>query len=379
MPAATTPSKVNRLTSALGRATLTLGVVAAAGVAIVTATGLLADRAAAVPDQKAAQAVPVSVAPLTMTDRYNLPRRFVGQIEAGADVSLSFELGGKLTALYVDEGDAVEQGQIIARLDTDLLEVEATRLKASRAATLARLAFAQTRLTRAEQLQKQGFTSTETLDQALSERDALTNQIAEIDAALFAVEINIKKSILRSPFTGQIAARSVDRAETISAGQQVVSAMETSAPKLRVGLPLDLSAADLAQVSVDVSGTTVSATLERLRPDIDPVTRTRTAIFTLDTDNPVLFGQTAALLLQTEVLTQGAWVPTGALQSGQGSVWTVLIVTDDKLHTAAVEILHIEDDRAFVRGTFKDGTRFVTSGAHRVVAGQTVTIIGAEG
>lgn len=375
MAAAAKPSRLKRLLIGLGHASVTLGVVALCAGAIVIAVGVLKDRADAVPDPEGATPVPVRVAPIVLADHYTLPRRFVGQVEARTSVTLSFELGGRLDVLLAEEGDTVAQGDLIARLDTDLLEADAKRLKAARAATAAQLEFAEARLKRAERLQKQGFTSTETLDQALSARDELQNRIAETDAALETVTINIAKSQLVAPVSGQIASQSVDAAETITAGQEIVTVIETSVPELRVGLPLNVGRDQLTAVSVEIDGTAVNATLKRLRPDIDPVTRTRTGLFTLETDMPLLIGQSAALLLDTQVTATGAWVPVDALQSGEGSVWRLLIVEDERLRTVAVEILHVEQDRAYVRGTFTQDTRFVTAGAHRVVAGQSVTVI----
>ena len=371
----TTPTRLRRVLTTVGNVTVTLGVVGASAAAIVFAVGFLGDRAAAVPDPEGATPVPVNVASIRMEEHYTLPRRFIGQVEARTTVALSFELGGRIDELLVEEGDKVNAGSLIARLDTELLEAEARRLNASRAATAAQLDFAESRLQRAKQLQKQGFTSTETLDQALAARNELSNRIAEMDAALEAVKINIAKSELYAPVTGQIATQSVDAAETISAGQELITMIETSVPELRVGLPIDLDAAQLTEVKVDIDGTIVPAKLKSLRPDIDPVTRTRTGLFTLETDLPVLIGRTAALLLETEIPAIGAWVPADALQSGEGSVWRLLIVDDGRLGTVAVEIQHVENDRAYVRGTFVEGTQIVTSGAHRVVAGQAVTVI----
>lgn len=379
MSEAAKPSTLKRALSLLGRTSLTLGFIAGAGAAVVLGVGVLNDRAEAVPEPEAAAPIPVEVQPISMTPGYTLPRAFMGQIEPRSAVALSFELGGRLEELIAEEGDLVEAGQVIATLDTDLLQADITRLKAARAASVAQLEFAESRLKRAQSLQKQGFTSTETLDQALATRDELVNRIAETDAALRAVEINIEKSVLYAPFSGQIAAQTVDEAETISAGQQIVRVMETSVPELRVGLPLDVGEADLAAVFVDINGVDVPATLKRLRPDVDPVTRTRTALFSIDPATEVIFGQTVSLQLETEVRADGAWVPVDALQSGEGSVWRILIVEDDIIHQAAVEILHIDGPSAFVRGTFTDGKPVVTAGAHRVVAGQTVTVLQPEG
>jgi RND family efflux transporter MFP subunit len=282
-------------------------------------------------------------------------------------------------ALNVEEGDRVEEGQVIARLDTELLDADVMRLEASRAAAKAQLAFADARLSRAEELQKQGFASAERFDEALAMRDELVNRIAETDAALHAVQINKAKSSLHAPFSGRIGAQSVEANETITAGQPIMSIIETTAPEFRVGLPLDVAVETLKSAHISIAGREIPATLRQLRPDIDPVTRTRTAIFSLDTQTEMLFGQTAALLMETTVEERGAWVPVDALQSGDGSVWRLLVVQDDRVRHAAVEILHIEGTKAFVRGSFDETSRIVAAGAHRVVPGQTVTVIGAEG
>ncbi|MEM1073626.1 MAG: efflux RND transporter periplasmic adaptor subunit [Pseudomonadota bacterium] len=375
MAASKSSSITQRILTGLGQTTLTLVFVGAAGFALVFGVGLLNDRAAAVPDPEAAPAVPVSVTTISFEEGYTLPRRFVGQIEPRASVSLSFELGGRVEALRVEEGDTVHAGQEIARLDTRILEADATRLNASRAAAQAQLVAAEARLVRATRLQKEGFASEEVLDQALAARDELLNRIAETDASLSSVQINIEKSVITAPFDGRIASQSIDGTETVQPGQEIVMVMETSAPELRVGLPLDVSRDALETVEIDLAGETIPATLKRLRPDIDPVTRTRTALFALDAAPDVIFGQTAALTLRSPIKARGTWVPVDALQSGEGSVWSLLLVVDDKLARAAVEILHIEDRQAFVRGTLQDGAQIVTSGAHRVVAGQTVTVV----
>ena len=358
--------------------TLTLGVVAGAGAAVFFGANTLADRAEAVEPPVEADLTKVSVSPIRMETGYTVPRRFVGQVESGANVTLSFELGGRLTELLVEEGDRVTEGQEIARLDTALLEAERTRLEASRSATASQLDFAETRVVRAEALREEGFASQEALDQARSTRDELQNRIAETEAALASVRINIEKSVLYAPFDGQVGAQSVDGGETLAAGQAVLRLLETAAPEVRVGLPLSLSPDTLQNAQVEVGGVLYPATLSHLRPDIDPVTRTRTALFTIEAEDAPLFGQTATLVLETEKSADGAWVPLDALREGSGSMWTVLVVVDGIVRNAAVEVLHAEETRVYVNGTFEDGASLIDTGAHRVVPGQAVQVLNAE-
>ena len=356
---------------------MTVLVIGGAAAAVVFGADTLSARADAVPVPDAAALTPVSATPLSYEAGFAVTRRFTGQVEAGSSVPMSFELGGRLARVSVSEGDVVLQGDEIARLDTALLVAERTRLTASQAAIADQLQFAETRLDRAVALQHDGFTSQETLDQARANRDVLRHQIAELDAGLRTVAINIEKSVLYAPFDGRIAARNADETTTLAAGQTVVTVVATTAPEVRVGLPLDIETTALDRARIEISGATYPARLLQVRPDLDPLTRTRTVLFALDTDDPVVIGQTAKLLLQVDVPSVGVWVPTDALQEGAGSVWTVLVVQDDVVRSAAVELLHAEPTRAYVRGSFQEGAQLIDAGAHRVVPGQQVSLLQA--
>ena len=116
--------------------TLTLIVIAGAVAAVMFGAAALANRSADAPEPAAAAMTRVAGETLQRQDSYRVGREFVGQVEARATVDLSFELGGRLVSLLVDEGDEVAAGQVVASLDTALLEAEETRQRAARAATL---------------------------------------------------------------------------------------------------------------------------------------------------------------------------------------------------------------------------------------------------
>ncbi|MEM6760920.1 MAG: efflux RND transporter periplasmic adaptor subunit [Pseudomonadota bacterium] len=354
-------------------------VIAGASAAVFFGSTHMANRAEATAVPETADPTPVEVVELVTSDGFDIPRRFVGQVEAAASVVLSFELAGRLEELSVQEGTEVAAGTILARLDTSLLMAERTRLQASQSATEAQLELAETRLMRAQALLTDGHVSQETVDQALATRDELASRMKEISAAIDVVAINLKKSELPAPFDGRVGLRNVDGGETLAAGAPVLTLIKTAAPEVRVGLPLSVDATRLGDVFIEIGGTRHPARLAQVRPDIDPVTRTRTALFTLLTDEMPTFGQTATLTLKTRVDASGTWVPLDALQEGIGGTWNVLVVQDDVVRLAMVEVRHADETHAFVRGTFAPGTQMIQSGAHRVVPGQLVqTITAAE-
>lgn len=367
-----------RLFRSVTRVSLTLAIVAGAGGTVVFGSSALHSRAAAVALPEAAEPAAISVTSLEFLSGYARTREFIGQVEPANQVALAFELGGRMIERTVEEGQTIEAGQIIARLDIKLLQSERDRLVASRGALAAQLEFAELQLERSATLREQGYSSVAREDEARAARDELQNRIIETEAALAAVDIRLEKSVLRSPSDGQVGELFADAGSTLDAGQPVLSLIEKTGPRLRVGLPVDLDPAMLEAPEVRIGDAAIAARLLHLRPDVDPATRTRTAIFALEADAAPVFGRTARLLLDVGVNARGAWVPLDALREGDGGLWTVLIADDGTARSAGVELLHAEADRAFVAGSFEDGARLIERGAHRLVPGQRVRILDGD-
>lgn len=363
-------SRVLRGTVRLG---LTVSVIAVAAAAVYVGTAELTRRADAVPAPDAAAVTPVSVTPIISENAYTVDRVFIGQVEPQRSADVSFELNGRLDQILVDEGDAVAKGQLLATLDIALLEVERDRLTASRDAIAAQLAFAKKTVDRNSKLIGQGFTSQARLDEAVAQQDELLSRIGELDAGLRDVTVRIEKSSIEAPFAGQITSRHVDGGETLRSGELVLGMVELVSPQVRIGIPLDVDPALLADVEIEIAGQSYLAELATLRPDIDPVTRTRTALFDLKDGPDVAFGQTARVHVLDPVESAGTWVPTTSLNEGTRGQWTLLVADAQKtVRLATVEVLHAEDDRVFARGQFPDGTVLIDQGPQRVTVGQRV-------
>lgn len=368
-----------RATRLLVRTSLTLAVLAGAAIAVQYGAAELTRRAEAAPTPEPAPALPVSARPLQRESGYEVARAFIGQVEAAKTVTLSFELPGRLEAILVDEGERVERGQLLAIQETSLLEAERTQLLASKSAAEAQLKFAMQTVERNEELQRRGFAPQAGLDEALARRDELIGRIAEIDAGLTNVGIRLSKTKVTAPFDGRVTTRTVEGGETLGAGQAILGLVERAAPKVRVGVPLDFDETRLAEVEIEIDGQTVPARLTSLRPDIDPVTRTRTALFALASEVAPAFGQTARLIVTERVEKDGFWVPITSLKEGVRGQWTLLTVDDENIvRMAQVELLHAESDRVFARAAFPDGTPLIDAGPQRVTVGQRVTLTATE-
>jgi hypothetical protein len=135
-------------------------------------------------------------------------------------------------------------------------------------------------------------------------------------------------------------------------------------------------------VSLTIGERSYHATVKSVLPELDEVTRTNTVIFELRgsmIDNS-LFGQVARVELARKLDLAGFWVPLAALTQGDQGLWALLALepTDDNekfiLKRREVEVVQVDSDRAFVRGTLESGTQLVSSGVRRLTPGQQVKL-----
>ena len=342
--------------------------------------GLHLRAAASKPDHEPTP-LPVETTAVVMQSSYDVAERFTGRLETARSTHLSFELGGLVTEVEVDEGDAVSAGQIVARLDTVRLQAGRDSLAAGKREAEAQLSLAKLTARRQAALARDGHSSRQRYDEARFNVTALEAQVSRLQAEIDRVDIDIAKSTLKAPFAGNVAARLIDEGAVVEPGTTILDLIETGRVNARIGLPPHV-ANDLnlgTQYSLVINGAPTMATLTSLRRDLQTDTRTVAAIFEMDEGSDAAMGEVIHLERLTSIDAKGAWLPLAALQEGDKGLWTIFTVVDTpdgpQVRSEAVEIIHASGDRVFARGTLVDGARVITSGRNRVVAGQHVAVL----
>lgn len=357
----------------------TVSLIALAGGAVWIGSTTLATRASAVVAPPPAAIVTVAALRVLPSSQFVSTRAFHGQIEAAEIVDLGFEQSGRLNVLNVNEGERVERGQSLAKLDTRILMTEHARLVASRAALEAQAELSRRTAARQSKLRTRGFASDQAVDNVALGLSAIEAQMAEVDAAIAQVDVHLSQTELLAPFDGVIGARFVDPGAIITAATPIVEVRKGAAPIFRVGIDPELAplVSDAAS-TITIGGTAYPAQFTGFRSDLDPQTRTRTALFEIETDEPVYLAAGTLTLKVTQDVA-GHAVPLSALRDGVRGLWSVTVFSPHDQDTyvaqaAAVEILHIEDDTAYVRGTLDGDVVILPDGTHRIVPGSVVRI-----
>jgi RND family efflux transporter MFP subunit len=153
-----------------------------------------------------------------------------GYVTARRRATVSSKVTGKVMEIFVDEGKAVQRGQILARLDDSQLRamrsVEQAQLASAQKAAAeneARLKEAELTLGRRQQLVKEKVISKAELDSAEAEVDSLKARIAmahqQVEVAqrqLDARQTDLNDMVVRAPFDGVAISKDAQPGEMIS-------------------------------------------------------------------------------------------------------------------------------------------------------------------
>lgn len=358
-------------------------------IVLVVATGVMA-----IVTRDANAELTVSYVSVSPEAAFTTTRVYAGISTAARRSQLGFKRGGEVAMVAVDLGDTVTAGQLLAQLDTRGLESDLRRAQSERVLADAnrRAARAQTELAanterRVRMLRANGNVSQQAFDEAFLQFQASKAQLAVAEASLGRAQANVEarqvyvaEAAIRAPFAGVIQSRYVDEGSQIGPGIPALDLVETDMREAHVGIPENA----VGQLKVGDFYTVLwqqveaQARLRGMLPEVNPNTRTATAVFTL-TDQRIPLGAVIELTLRERVPGQGFWVPIDALTAMNRGLWGLFIIdAENTVQRRLVEIVHNEGDRAFVRGLLSARDRVVATGTQRIVQGQRVIPVASE-
>lgn len=354
---------------------------AAAGVAALLTGAITASihaRTGSPAERPGRGAMPVTTATFEDEAAYLREQRFLGTIKAAKRSDVGFEVPGVIDAVAVTEGQTVGAGDVLARLDLRSLRARRAAAAATVDQVTAERELARARVDRQAPLAGSGAISAQNFDDTRLGEQALAARLAAARAELERIDVDLDKSVLRAPYDARIGRQHLDQGSVTRAGSPVFTLIATGEREARIGVAVE-QAGDLTEgenYALTLRGKHVDARLRAIRPDVNPVTLTTSAIFTLPAGALAYDGEPVAISLPRRIEQRGGWLPLSALLEGERGVWTVLALRERDEGSVAlreiVEVLHVSGDRAYVRGTLNSGDEVISDGVHRVAPGTRV-------
>jgi RND family efflux transporter MFP subunit len=345
-----------------------------------------------------------------------------GSVEANVTALTAFQVDGRVAHVYVDEGQYVKQGQVLADLDradyqnaldgaqgqaaaADAVALQAKNGLRAQELEEARIDFERTQdeyqrlkyLYDHQSLPANDFhkieaaylASRQRYDMAQQgarseEKDAARGQAHAANAQLSEAKKHLADCSLRAPISGFIGMRRVNVGDTVAPGNPVFSVLDLDSVKVRVGIP----EAEIGKVREGASAVVIIPSLDNQRFEgkveavgvsADPVSRTFAAKITVPNPTHILrAGMVSESRIYGSKMENVLTVPALAIMHDPRDVPLVYVYDGmrQRVFARRVEIGDLAESEVQIKSGLDSGELIVIAGQQNVHEGSQVRVVG---
>jgi len=263
-----------------------------------------------------------------------------GRVNAVEMVDVGTQVSGTIQEIYVDFNSPVTQGQLLARLDTDVLQSRVNESRAGLAVTRASVARAQAEV---ESARRNSERNRELWERRLIARIDMENaetqlhvarailteansRVIQAQESVRQAETNLNYAKIISPIDGVVISRQVDVGQTVAASLQAPTLFAIARDLTRMQVEANIDEADIGRIREGQRaicrfdawpGETFEATVvqRRLNPETISNVVTYVVILSVDNyDNKLMPGMTANVSIETERRDDVLKIPAAAMR-----------------------------------------------------------------
>ncbi len=298
-----------------------------------------------------------------------------GTVVSLNDSRIASEVEGVLVWL-ADVGDAVDAGDVIARIDPRLIRVEVARAEANVARLESDYQYRQRQLERTEELAAKNSASKTLLDEALAQRDQAQHSLADARAALERARGDLERTEIRAAFAGHVVQRLASVGEFINVGEDVVRLVDTH--RIEISLPASIALSQFIEPGIRVPVRSGDVQREHRVRTVVPVgdAVSRMVEVRLDVaEGEWLVGTPVQVSLPSDSPVSTVAVPRDALVERGGRAYVYKVTEDNTAEQVAIDIDAIVGLWVGVAEGIAAGEQVIVRGAERLSPGQAVEII----
>jgi RND family efflux transporter MFP subunit len=280
-------------------------------------------------------AVVLSAVPTTVS--------IIGTIAARYDMPIGVEGdGGRVAAIYVEAGDHVKRGQVLARLNVSVLTPQVANLEAALEQARAEAELAAAEYRRAQAVGASGALSAEETERRRSAAVTAAAKVKVAAAQLAEAQARLARAEVRAPSDGIILTRNVEVGQTaVAGGEALFRLSEGGEVELRgqvaeQDLPL-LKVGQTVQVHLTGATQVYEGQVRLLPAVIDPQTRLGMARVALRPDpnlRPGAFARAEVTVSNAE----RAVLPQTAVLTDDKGTYVLIVNADNKVERRAVQV-----------------------------------------
>ena len=304
----------------------------------------------------------------------------IGTTAAIRQSTVAAEVPGLVEKLYVQEGNFIAKGSLLARLSSTELALRRKGFSAVRERIRANLALAEKELARVGSLKDKKSIAARKYDEALFNFKALGQDLMKSEAEIEQLDYAMSKKKVRSPFAGFIAKEHTQVGEWVQTGGSIVTLVDLSSIFITVDVSeknaVKLSPKSEVKVFIkSLSTQPLSAKIAAVLPQGNPASRTFPVRIKLPNRNlEIKSGMEAMVAFELGETKSVLLVPKDAVVPA-GNDRLVFKVNSAKAYPVKVDVLGYYGSDVAVRGDLKPGEAVVIRGNERLRPGQAVKVV----
>lgn len=265
-----------------------------------------------------------------------------GTLEPDREAVLRAQVSGSVLQTYADQGQAVNAGAVLARLDATGIEDAYLSARSALVAARNSADVAAKDLDRNEKLLAAGAIAERDIDQ--SRRTSIAAQAALEDAKsrLASAEKAYRSTTVTAPFNGIVSERPVSAGDVVQPGTALFTVVDPSSMRLEASVPAEQLASIRIGVPVNFTvsgypGRQFMGRITRINPTADPTTRQVRIYVSIPNEGRSLVGGLFANGRMSTATKMGLVVPQSAVDE-RGSIPSVMRVKQGKVEKVPVQV-----------------------------------------
>ncbi|MFZ1292194.1 MAG: efflux RND transporter periplasmic adaptor subunit [Melioribacteraceae bacterium] len=317
-------------------------------------------------EKKSEEIIPVKITKI-IEEEISLPIHTSGRLKSDKEVTLSFKTGGIVSKIFVEEGQVVKAGQILAKLKLDEIEAQFNQAKINYEKILRDF-------TRVENLYKDSVVTLEQFQNVKSGLDAASS-------TLIIAKFNLNYSTIIAPFSGKIYKKIINENEMVGPGTPIfiMGSEETSwkiicgitdndLPKFKIG--------DKAKITFDSQTENYIANISKIAGAANPMNGLFEIELTIKNNYKNLV---SGMIASVDIFSSDKYylkkIPIKSLIEIDGNLGYIFYIKNNIANKKEVEVVEILENGVLVKLNDNEITEIVTEGIEYLNENSKVKIV----
>lgn len=294
-----------------------------------------------------------------------------GDVETKQNITIYPEFSGILRSVNVNEGDKVQKGQVLARIDDGGLASQLAQLETQ-------AALAKTTFERQQRLWEQNIGSEIQFLEAKTNYEAVQNSVNQVRSQL-------SKTVVRAPFSGVIDEIFSEQGEVVSPGQsQLFRLINLSDMYISAAVPESylgsIRKGTEVMVEIAATGTSFISTVRQVGNFVNPNNRTFEIQVAVPSNNDQIKPNLIATVKLNDYTSEEAVIiPENVILKNSAGESVAYVLKKETDSTGVAERRILETGRSYdnaveVLSGLQSGELLITSGARGIQEGEQVKI-----